>query len=40
MSLCVEEGLIVSGNALDGSWEGTFSYTVNQEILAMIAESE
>jgi hypothetical protein len=40
MSVCVEDDLIVSGNALDGSWEGTFEYSVNQEILAMIAESD
>jgi hypothetical protein len=40
MSLCAEDGLIISGKALDGSWEGTFTYQVNLEILAMISEDK
>ncbi|SCX05985.1 hypothetical protein [Candidatus Aquiluna sp. UB-MaderosW2red] len=35
----IEDGLIVSGGALDGSWSGTFSYEPDFEILALIADA-
>lgn len=39
MSVCVENDLIVSGHALDDSWNGTFSYLPDQDILAMLDAS-
>ena len=35
----IQDGLIVSGGALDGSWTGTFSYEPDFEILALIADA-
>lgn len=35
----IQNGLIVSGGALDGSWTGTFSYEPDFEILALIADA-
>jgi len=36
----IQDGLIVSGGALDGSWSGTFSYEPDFEILALIADAD
>ena len=35
----IQNGLIVSGGALDGSWTGTFSYEPDFEILALITDA-
>jgi hypothetical protein len=37
--VAIQDGLIVSGGALDGSWTGTFSYEPDFEILALIADA-
>ena len=40
MSLCVQDGLIISGSALDGSWDGNFNYSTDQDVLALIGQEQ
>ena len=40
MSLCIQDGLIISGSALDGSWEGNFNYSTDQDVLALIGQEQ
>ena len=36
----IQDGLIVSGSALDGSWSGTFSYQPDPAVLAKLAAQD